>query len=164
MSSIKSHKQKNILFYIGIFVLLIVIFLSGCAKDDGKAKELPLLKHSYSKPQHTAYQIFGFDYATTPKGVYNVVNKVPTKFTVNVYIADNEGCKFTYTKDEDGYHQEEFTQSQSFTAYLSGRNQLLTLQCKGKQSNIDYKIVAYANGVEYDNIGNLSYLVESGAL
>lgn len=164
MSFLKSYKQTNILFYIVIFALLSVSLLSSCAKDDGKAKELPLLKHNYSKSKHTASQVFGFDYATTPKGIYNVVNKEPTKFTVNVYIADNEGCKFTYTKDKDGDHEEDFTKTQSFTAYLSGRNELLKLQCKGEQSNIDYKIVAYANGAEYDNIGNLSYLVESGSI
>ncbi|BCD91673.1 hypothetical protein fh0823_18120 [Francisella halioticida] len=123
-----------------------------------------MIKHNYSKSKHTAYQIFGFDYATTPKDIYNVVNKVPTKFTVNVYIADNENCEFTYTKDESGDHQGQFRSSQSFTAYLSGKNELLRLECEGKQSNIDYKIVAYANGVEYDNIGNLSYLVESGVI
>lgn len=123
-----------------------------------------MIKHKYSKSKHTAYRIFGFDYATTPSGIYNVVNKEPTKFTVNVYIADNEGCKFTYTKDDKGAHQDQFDSTQSFTAYLSGRNELLTLECTGKQSNIDYKIIAYANGIEYDSIGNFSYLVESGAL
>ncbi|WP_150466804.1 hypothetical protein [Francisella sp. SYW-9] len=163
MSYIKLLKQKRTIFYLWFLVLLITSLLSSCANDK-KAKELPIIKHSFSKSKHTAYQVFGFDYATTPNGIYNVVNKEPTKFIVNVYIADNEGCKFTYTKDRKGAHQGQFDSTQSFTAYLSGRNELLKLECTGKQSNIDYKIIAYANGVEYDNIGNLSYLVESGAL
>lgn len=166
MSYLKFYNRKNTLFYKGIFVLFIIVglLLSSCAKDDGKARKLPLLEHDFSKSKHTAYQIFGFDYATTPKGIYNVVDKEPTKFTVNVYIADNQGCQFTYTKDRDGDHQEQFDKSQSFTSYLSGRNELLRLDCKGEQSNIDYKIIAYANGVEYDRIGNLSYLVEAGRI
>ncbi|MED7787689.1 hypothetical protein [Francisella sp. 19X1-34] len=163
MTHLKPYKQKRTIFYLGFLVLLISSLLSSCASDK-KARELPIIKHNFSKSKYTAYQVFGFDYATTPDGIYNVVNKVPTKFTVNVYIADNEGCKFTYTKDDKGAHQDYFTSTQSFTAYLSGRNELLKLECTGKQSNIDYKIVAYANGVEYDNIGNLSYLVESGGL
>ncbi|MDE5037747.1 hypothetical protein NAI57_10465, partial [Francisella tularensis subsp. holarctica] len=56
------------------------------------------------------------------------------------------------------------TQTGTFTAYFSVRNELIKLECKGKDSNIDYKVIAYANAFEYDRVGNLSYLVESGGL
>nr|WP_274933062.1 hypothetical protein [Francisella tularensis] len=41
---------------------------------------------------------------------------------------------------------------------------MLKLEFKVKDYNIDYKVIAYANDIEYDRVGNLSYLVESGGL
>lgn len=82
---------------------------------------------------------------------------------VNVYIGDNYGCKFTYTMDKEG-KKEEIAKTSSFVSYLSGSNELLKLECKGEDSNIDYKIIVYANNVEYDKVGNLSYLAASGGL
>lgn len=139
------------------------LVLSSCATGPQMARELPVTKHSYSKSKHEAYKKFGFDYDSTPKGIFNTVNKKPTEFDVHVYIGENQDCKFIYTSTMDE-GTESFADTKAFKAYLNGHNTLLELRCKGNDSNIDYKVEAYANGIEYDNIGNLSYLVEAGEL
>lgn len=147
-----------------VFIIsTVAAVLSSCATGLQKAQELPLVKHSYSTKDTTAYNRFGFDYNSTPSGIYNILDKKPTEFTMNIYIGDNQGCKFIYTKNDKG-DTEQVTKTESVKGYLSGKNVLLELDCKGKDSNIDYKVLAYANGVEYDKVGNLSYLVESGEL
>ncbi|AXH30727.1 hypothetical protein CGC45_07470 [Francisella opportunistica] len=143
--------------------MFMVLLVTSCSTDSYQAEELPLLKHGYSKKKLTAYNIFGFRFDNTPQGIFNIIDKKPTEFLVNVYVGDNQDCKFIYTADIKG-KQGEITQTGSFVAYLSGRNELLKLECKGKGSNIDYKIITYANAIEYDSLGSLSYLVESGGL
>ncbi|AIT09864.1 hypothetical protein LO80_07700 [Candidatus Francisella endociliophora] len=157
MSFLKAFSKNT------IFITVIAITISSCATGPQKAQELPLLEHKYSTKKTLAYSRFGFDFASTPSGMFNVLDKKPTEFDINIYIGDNQGCKFIYTKDPKG-DTEEVTKTESIKGYLSGSNVLLELDCQGKDSNIDYKIVSYANGIEYDKIGNLSYLVESGEL
>ena len=41
---------------------------------------------------------------------------------------------------------------------------LLKVICAGEESNIDYKIIAKANDIEYTHIGNLSYFAESSKI
>lgn len=134
----------------------MISLVISCTTDSYQARELPLLKHGYSKKKLTAYNIFGFRYDTKKRGIFNVIDEKPTEFLVNIYIGDNQGCKFIYTADTKG-KQGEITQTSSFTSYLSGRNELLKLECKGKDSNIDYKVTTYANAIEYDRVGSLSY-------
>nr|AAV29876.1 NT02FT0488 [synthetic construct] len=158
-----SKKAKVFFSRKVIIVMLMTLLVTSCTTDKYQARELPLLKHGYSKKNLTAYNIFGFCCDNTPSGIFNIIDKKPTEFLVNIYVGDNQGCKFIYAADTKG-KQGEITQTGSFTAYLSGRNELLKLECKGKDSNIDYKVIAYANAIEYDRVGNLSYLVEPGGL
>ncbi|WP_425536917.1 FTL_1709 family lipoprotein [Francisella-like endosymbiont] len=146
-----------------IIAMFMALLVTSCTTDSYQARELPLLKHGYSKKKLTAYNIFGFRYDNAPRGIFNVIDEKPTEFLVNIYIGDNQDCKFIYTADTKG-KQDEITQTGSFTAYLSSRNELLKLECKGKDSNIDYKVITYVNAIEYDRVGSLSYLVESGGL
>ncbi|MBK2356173.1 hypothetical protein IBE09_00815 [Francisella hispaniensis] len=158
-----SKKVKIVFSKKIIIAIFMTLLVASCATDKYQARELPLLKHGYSKKKLTAYNTFGFRYDSTPSGIFNIIDKKPTEFLVNMYIGDNQGCKFIYTVDTKG-KQGEITKTGSFTAYLSGRNELLKLECQGKNSNIDYKVITYANAIEYDRVGNLSYLVESGGL
>ena len=141
----------------------IVIALIGCVagvEKVGKVQDLPLMKHSYSKSKVLAYKNFGFDPDDLPSGVDDITDSSPTEIKVNLYIADNQRCKFTYIASKRGAKEQE-TRTSSFSAYLSDKGVLLEAQCIGKDSNVDYKISVYANGVEYDRIGNLSFLAES---
>lgn len=144
-------------------ISIFAAILSGCVTGAQEAQELPLIKHNYSTKKTLAYNHFGFNFDSVPRGIYNILDEKPTEFTINIYIADNQSCKFVYTKNDKG-DTEQVTKTESVKGYLSGENVLLKLDCKGKESNIDYKVIAYANGVEYDRIGNLSYLVESGEI
>jgi len=143
--------------------VFIVAMLSGCATGPQKAQELTLIKHDYSTKKTLAYNYFGFYSDNIPRGIYNIMDKKPTEFSMNIYVGDNQGCKFIYTKNEKG-DTGEVSKTESINGYLSGGNILLKLNCKGKNSNIDYKVLAYAKGIEYDRVGNLSYLVESGKI
>ncbi|AJI57751.1 hypothetical protein LA02_147 [Francisella philomiragia] len=151
--------------FLVVLLLSVSFLLSGCSTtgDGYQGQVLPIIKHGHSKKKQTAYNIYGFKFENTPSGIYNILDKKPTEFLVNVYVGDNYGCKFTYTMDKEG-KKEEITKTSSFVSYLSGSNELLKLECKGEDSNIDYKIVVYANNVEYDKVGNLSYLAASGGL
>ncbi len=161
-SKINKIFSKN--FLIVSVLSVFFVLLTSCATDDGyQGQPLPVIKHGYSKKKQMAYNIYGFKFENTPRGIYNILDKKPTQFLVNVYIGDNYGCKFIYTMNKDG-KKEEISKTSSFESYLSGSNELLKLECKGEDSNIDYKIVVYANNTEYDKIGNLSYLVASGGL
>ncbi|MFV9958672.1 MAG: hypothetical protein AB8V31_05790 [Francisella endosymbiont of Hyalomma scupense] len=122
--------------------MFMALLVTSCTTDSYQARELPLLKHGYSKKKLTAYNIFGFRYDNTPRGIFNVIDEKPTEFLINIYIGDNQDCKFIYTADTKS-KQDEITQTGSFTAYLSSRNELLKLECKGKDSNIDYKVIRY---------------------
>lgn len=152
--------MKSILikmFLIGMAGLI----LSSCVTQ--QAQELPLVGHNYSKSKIMAYNRFGFNDENVPRGILSVISKDPTNFDINVYIADNQGCEFVYTKDEKGT-QGKITETGSVKGYLTDKNVLLELNCTGKDSNIDYKIIVYANGDEYDRVGNLSYLAASGEI
>jgi hypothetical protein len=146
-------------------VLGAAIILSSCVTQNIQpAKMLPLIGHGHSKAKKVAYNKFGFDpESDISSGMFNIYDNNPTEFKVNIYIGDNQGCKFIYLKDKKGT-KAEIMQSGSIKAYLSAKGVLLDLQCQGDKSNIDYKIEAYSNGVEYDRSDNLSYLAESGSL
>ncbi|MDE4974042.1 hypothetical protein NAI33_09765, partial [Francisella tularensis subsp. holarctica] len=82
-----------------IIVMLMTLLVTSCATDKYQARERPLLKQGYSKKNLTAYNIFGFCYDNTPRGIFNIIDKKPTEFLVNIYVVDNQGCKFIYTAD-----------------------------------------------------------------
>ncbi|GAB4221724.1 MAG: hypothetical protein Kow0076_0060 [Francisella sp.] len=152
--NIKSLKNFSRVKHIGI---LFIFLISSCAHNVHIAEEIPLLKKGYSKKNHTTYNIFGFPQDSAPSDFLNIFSKKPTEFLVQVYIADNNGCQFTYLTNTKG-KKEHITQTSTFKTYISDKNELLKLECTGKNSNIDYKISTYVNGREYYRVGNLSYI------
>ncbi len=141
-----------------ITVSLLGTLLGSCAK--AKFTDLPLMDSSFTKSKITANKKFGFNYDAMPAGVQNVGGVNPTEFNVDLFITNNQDCKFIYLKSKDGKKDTE-TETTSFKAYLSEQNILLKVICAGEASNVDYKITAEDNGVKYTNIGNLSYFAES---
>ena len=141
-----------------IIVSLSGLLISSC--DASKFTDLPLINSDFTKPKITAYKKFGFDFNEMPANVQNIDGVHPTEFKVNVFIANNNDCEILYIKSKDGKKDREI-KSASFNAYLSEQNTLIKVICAGKESNIDYKITARANGVKYTHVGNLSYLAEA---
>lgn len=144
-----------------IIVSLFASLVTSCAAV--KFTDLPLVGNSFSKSKVTAYKKFGFDYDAMPADVQNIGGVNPTEFRVNVFVANNNGCEFIYTKSKNDEKDTE-TKSNAFSAYLSYQNILLKVICAGKDSNIDYKIIAKAKGVKYTHVGNLSYLEEAAII
>ena len=142
-------------------VSLIGSLVTSCAT--AKFTDLPLIDNNFTKPKITAYKRFGFEYDAIPTNVENIAGANPTEFKVNVFIGNNDDCEILYTKSKDG-EKDRATESASFKAYLSDQNILLKVICAGKDSNIDYKITAKANGIKYTHVGNLSYLEESAEI
>ncbi|KEI35188.1 FTL_1709 family lipoprotein [Allofrancisella frigidaquae] len=144
-------------------VLSLVIVSVGCiteTQSQVKAQRLALLDQGFSKSKVTAYKDYSFDSASLPSGIKNIDQTDPTEFNIKVYITNNKGCKFIYIKSKDGIKDKQ-TESGSFKAYLSDKNVLLRASCKGKESNIDYKIIIKVNDIEYNRVGNLSYRAEA---
>ena len=141
-----------------ISISLLVSLVTSCAT--AKFTDLPLVDSDFTKPKITAYKKFGFDYDAIPASVQNIAGINPTEFGVNLFIGNNDNCEVLYVKSKDGKKDRE-TKSASFKAYLSEQNILLKVICAGKDSNIDYKIIAKAKGIEYTHVGNLSYLEEA---
>ncbi|MDE5030145.1 hypothetical protein NAI50_10435, partial [Francisella tularensis subsp. holarctica] len=65
----KTKKKKK--------VMLMTLLVTSCATDKYQARELPLLKQGYSKKNLTAYNIFGYCYDNTPRGIFNIIDKKP---------------------------------------------------------------------------------------
>lgn len=148
-------------------ILLASVFVSlvtSCAT--AKFTDLPLKNSDFTNKKITAYQEFGFEYDagyddSIPVGVKNIGNDNPTEFSVNLFIGNNDNCKFIYLDPSKSGKKIKETKSASFKTYLSKQNILLKAICVGKESNINYKIVAKADGIQYTRVGNLSYLAES---
>ena len=141
-----------------IILSLFYSLVTSCAT--AKFTDLPLINGNFTKSKITAYKRFGFEYDAMPANVQNIDGVSPTEFGVNLFISNNDNCEVLYTKSKDGKKGKE-TKTASFKAYLSEQNILLKVICAGKESNIDYKIIAKANGVTYTHVDNLSYLEES---
>jgi hypothetical protein len=144
-----------------IAVSLLGSLVASCATAE--FTDLPLIDSEFTKPKVTAYKRFGFDFDAMPANVQNIDGINPTEFSVNLFIGNNDNCEVLYVKSKDGKKDRE-TKSTSFNAYLSEKNTLLKVICAGKDSNIDYKITAKANGIKYTHVGNLSYLEESSEI
>ena len=153
-----TNKLSRIISKI-IAVFLFSLLVTSCTAV--KFTDLPLIDSNFTKPKITAYKNFGFNYDAMPANVQNIDDINPTEFNVNVFTGNNHGCKILYVKSKDG-EKDQKTNTSSFKAYLSDQDILLKIVCAGKDSNIDYKITAEANGVKYTHVGNLSYLEESG--
>ncbi|AJC49534.1 hypothetical protein IB642_06890 [Allofrancisella guangzhouensis] len=150
--------KRNITIVLSLGVVLV-----GCVTETEsqiKAQKLALLDQGFSKSRVTAHKDYGFDSTNLFSNVKDIGQKDPTEFNVRVYITNNQGCKFVYIKSKDGKLDQQ-VETGSFKAYLSDKNILLKASCKGKKSNIDYKIITKVNGTEYNSIGNLSYSAEA---
>lgn len=143
-------------------ICLLSSFVVGCAAE-AKLVGLPVLNSNFTEPKVTAYKNFGFEDDSLPKNMQNIMGVDPTEFDVNLFVGQNQDCKIIYTTSIDGVKDQE-TKSASFKAYLTPENVLIKVICAGEESNIDYKIIAKANGQSYYYVGNLSYMEESSSI
>lgn len=70
-----------------IIVMFMALLVTSCTTDGYQSRELPLLKHDYSKKKLTVYNIFGFSYDKASRGIFNVIDEIPTEFLINIYIS-----------------------------------------------------------------------------
>ena len=153
-------KKQIIKIKINIAVLsCISVALAGCSifkNEQDKYKSLELQKHNYKDSNFSAYKNYGIDSYNTQ----NITSSHPTVFDTNIYIINNNDCKFVYTNKSG--KQQTVTKTSTIKAYLSKTNTLIKVICESKDSNTDYKILATTNKyVEYQASGNLSYIDES---
>ena len=144
-----------------IAISLFGSLVTSCAT--AKFTNLPMTNSDFTKPKVTAFQKFGFDYEAMPEGVQNVDGIEPTEFNVHLFVGNNDDCKVIYINSKDGKKDKQ-SKTSVFKAYLSAQDTLLKVICAGEESNIDYKIIAKANDIEYTHIGNLSYFAESSKI
>ncbi|MFC4893083.1 hypothetical protein ACFPDQ_08485 [Pseudofrancisella aestuarii] len=140
-------------------ILLALLFLSGCTATNPNLEstvDIKDLGHGYEKTIKQAYKVYGFK--QVPSDIDNIASGDPTPFDVDLYIADNKGCKFIYMKTPSD--QSSISETGSFTAYLLDKS-LIKIQCDGKYSNIDYKANIRVSNHKYKIVGNLSYLAEA---
>ena len=139
-----------------LIVFCLPLLLVGCATNSvNVSKDLLLSKSGYIKSETIAYQWFGVGRIHLFGGPKNVTKDEPTRFHINMFVVDNEGCKIIYYA-KDGKKLES-TKSASLYGYLSDENILVKVICKGDNSNIDYKIQAVSDGIEYSRSGSLYY-------
>ena len=150
---------------IGIFIALCLpIMLVGCAKVDiDSNNKLVEKKIGYVHKDTIAYKWLGLPGKPTQGNMLQemlgenktITSDKPVVFNVSMFIEDNDGCHiFHYT--EDGKEVKSI-KSESFKAYLLGDNTLLKVFCKGKLSNIDYKILAKDEDTEYSTYGSFYF-------
>jgi hypothetical protein len=150
---------------IGILIVLCLpIILVSCAKDKLEDNNnLVVKKIGYVHKDTIAYKWLGLPGKPKQDTMLQrmlgenktITSDKPVVFNVSLFIEDNDGCHiFHYTKEGK---EVKSIKSDSFKSYLLGDNTLLKIFCKGKLSNIDYKILAKDEDTEYSRYGSFYF-------
>ncbi len=161
MGMITNFMKSKIMILIAL--CLPIILVGSANADQVSNNKLVEKKIGYVDKDSIAYKWLGLPGKPTQGNMLQkmlgenktITSDKPVVFDVSLFIADNSGCHiFHYTKEGK---EVKSIKSGSFKSYLLGDNTLLKIFCKGKLSNIDYKVLAKTEDNEYSRYGSFYF-------